>query len=162
MDCSLWGSSVYGILQERILEWVAFPFSRGSSQPGIEPRSPALQADSLPSESWSSTERALILTFSPKSFLKAISSDHSFLAHSGIPAPHTQLLIGEWSCVDALYSFGYNNPILQKRELRSPETQCLADWGSANSRSPDTASRFQGCTHPWAAPMEASVAILFP
>ena len=50
MDCSLWGSSVYGILQERILEWVAFPFSRGSSQPGIEPRSPALQADSLLSE----------------------------------------------------------------------------------------------------------------
>ena len=34
------------ILQARILEWVAFPFSRGSSQP----RSPALQADSLPFE----------------------------------------------------------------------------------------------------------------
>ena len=30
----------------RILEWVAYPFSRGSSQPG----SPALQADSLPFE----------------------------------------------------------------------------------------------------------------
>ena len=42
MDC--------GILQARILEWVAFPFSRGSSNPGIESRSPALQADSLPSE----------------------------------------------------------------------------------------------------------------
>ena len=34
----------------RILEWVAFPFSRGSFQPRIEPRSPALQADSLPAE----------------------------------------------------------------------------------------------------------------
>ena len=38
----------------RILEWIAIPFSRGSSQsknnPGIEPRSPALQVDSLPSE----------------------------------------------------------------------------------------------------------------
>ena len=33
MDCSLPGSSVHGILQERILEWVAIPFSRGSSQP---------------------------------------------------------------------------------------------------------------------------------
>ena len=31
--CSLPGSSVYGILQARILEWVAIPFSRGSSQP---------------------------------------------------------------------------------------------------------------------------------
>ena len=41
---------VQGILQARILEWVAFPFSRGSSQPGIEPRSPTLQGDSLPAE----------------------------------------------------------------------------------------------------------------
>ena len=32
MDCSLLGSSVHGILQARILEWVAIPFSRGSSQ----------------------------------------------------------------------------------------------------------------------------------
>ena len=33
MDCNPSGSSVYGILQARILEWVAFPFSRESSQP---------------------------------------------------------------------------------------------------------------------------------
>ena len=39
-----------GILQTRILEWVATPSSRGSSQPGIESRSLALWADSLPSE----------------------------------------------------------------------------------------------------------------
>ena len=32
MDCSLPGSSVHGILQARILEWVAIPFSRASSQ----------------------------------------------------------------------------------------------------------------------------------
>ena len=38
--------TVCGILQARILEWVAFPFSRGSSQP----RSPTLRADSLPAE----------------------------------------------------------------------------------------------------------------
>ena len=44
------GSSVHGILQARRLEWVAMPFFRGSSQPRIEPRSPALQADSLPAE----------------------------------------------------------------------------------------------------------------
>ena len=37
---------VHGILQARILEWVAFPFSRGSSQP----RSSAMQVDSLPAE----------------------------------------------------------------------------------------------------------------
>ena len=33
MDCSLPGSSVHGILQARILEWIAIPFSVGSSQP---------------------------------------------------------------------------------------------------------------------------------
>ena len=43
--------TVHGILQARKLEWVAFPFSRGSSNPGNELGSSALQADSLPSES---------------------------------------------------------------------------------------------------------------
>ena len=33
MDCNPPGSSVHGILQARILEWVAIPFSRGSSWP---------------------------------------------------------------------------------------------------------------------------------
>ena len=33
MNCSLPGSSVHGILQARILEWVAISFSRGSSWP---------------------------------------------------------------------------------------------------------------------------------
>ena len=33
MECSPLGSSVHGILQARILEWVAMPSSRGSSQP---------------------------------------------------------------------------------------------------------------------------------
>ena len=40
-----------GILQATILEWVAMPSSRGSSQPRNRTRSPVLQADSLPSES---------------------------------------------------------------------------------------------------------------
>ena len=33
MDCSPPGSSVHGILQARMLEWVAIPFSGGSFQP---------------------------------------------------------------------------------------------------------------------------------
>ena len=51
MDCSPPNSSVHGILQARILEWVAKPSSRGLSHPGIKPRSSALQAGSLLSES---------------------------------------------------------------------------------------------------------------
>ena len=81
MHCSPPGCSVMGILQARILEWVAMPTSRAPSQPrdwtqisrtagrfftvwaqkpipspgelhnpGIEPGSPLLQADSLPAE----------------------------------------------------------------------------------------------------------------
>ena len=42
--------TVHGILQTRMLEWVAFPFSRGSLNPGIKPRSPTLWVDSLPTE----------------------------------------------------------------------------------------------------------------
>ena len=37
--------TVHGILQARVLEWVAFPFSRDLPNPGIEPRSLASQAD---------------------------------------------------------------------------------------------------------------------
>ena len=94
--CNPMDYTVHGILQARVLEGVAFPFSRGSSQPrdqtqvshnagrfftnwaireaqecwsgqpspppwdlpdpGIEPGSPALQVDSLPTELWSQEE----------------------------------------------------------------------------------------------------------
>jgi len=50
MDCSPPGFSIHGILWARILEWVVMLFYRGSSRPGIEPASPALQADSLLTE----------------------------------------------------------------------------------------------------------------
>ena len=42
MDSSLPGFSIHGISQARILEWVVISFSRGSSDPGMEPMSPAL------------------------------------------------------------------------------------------------------------------------
>ena len=50
MNCSLPGSSVHGTFQARLLEWVAYPSSRGSSQHRLEPKSPAWQTGSLPSE----------------------------------------------------------------------------------------------------------------
>ena len=48
IDCSPPSSSVHGILQARIQEWVAMPSSRGSSNPGINPtslKSPALAGE---------------------------------------------------------------------------------------------------------------------
>ena len=48
--CDPMDYTVHGILQARILEWVA-PSPGDLPNPGIKPRSPALQADSLPAES---------------------------------------------------------------------------------------------------------------
>ena len=50
MDWSLPHLCVRGVLQARILKWVAILFSRGTLNPGIEPWSPTLLADSLLSE----------------------------------------------------------------------------------------------------------------
>ena len=50
MDCSLLNSSVYGILQAEILEWVAISFSRGSSKLWDQTWISCMQVDSLPSE----------------------------------------------------------------------------------------------------------------
>ena len=49
--CDLMDYIVPGILQARIMEWVAFPFCRGSFQPRDQTQgSPSLQADSLSAE----------------------------------------------------------------------------------------------------------------
>ena len=50
MDCGLPGSLVHGIFQARVLEWLPFPSPGDLPDAGIEPRSPTLQADALPSE----------------------------------------------------------------------------------------------------------------
>ena len=50
MDCSLPGSSVHGIFQARILSGLPFSSPGDLSNPGIEPGSPELQADSLLTE----------------------------------------------------------------------------------------------------------------
>ena len=50
VDCGPPGSSIHGIFQARILEWVAISFSRGSSQPKERTQVSTLQADALQSE----------------------------------------------------------------------------------------------------------------
>ena len=51
VDCNLQGSSIHGIFQARVLEWVLpFPSLRDLPCPVIQPGSPTLQADALPSE----------------------------------------------------------------------------------------------------------------
>ena len=83
--------TVHGILQARILEWVAFPFSGQSSQPRIKPKAPALQVDSLPAEPQGKPYRKLPLL------------DKEIATHSSIRAweiPRTEAprrLYGPWS-----------------------------------------------------------------
>ena len=48
--CDPMDYTVHGFLQARMLEWVAFPFSRDLPNPGVKHRSPTLQADSLPAD----------------------------------------------------------------------------------------------------------------
>ena len=50
IDCSLPGSSVHGILQQEYWSGLPFPSAGDLPDPEIKPRSPALQADSLPTE----------------------------------------------------------------------------------------------------------------
>ena len=50
MDCSPQGSSVYGILQARIMEWEAIHFSRESSQPIDQTQVSYIAGRFLPSE----------------------------------------------------------------------------------------------------------------
>ena len=50
MDCSLPGSSVHGISRQEYWGVLPFPSPGDLPNPGIEPRSPALWADTLPSE----------------------------------------------------------------------------------------------------------------
>ena len=49
--CHLMDYTVHGILQARILQWVAFPSPGDLPNPGMEPSSLTLQTDSLPAES---------------------------------------------------------------------------------------------------------------
>ena len=70
MGCSWPGSSVRGISQARILEWVAIPFSRGSSRPRDQIHIPALAGGFFTSEP---PEKSCILQFKEKSGRAVVS-----------------------------------------------------------------------------------------
>ena len=63
-DCSLPGSSVHAIFKARVLEWLPFPSPGDLPDPGIEPGSPSLQANALPSEPsrWEESSQAYAKT----------------------------------------------------------------------------------------------------
>ena len=77
MDCSLPDSSGHGILQARILEWVAIAFSRGSYWPRDQTWVPQIQADSLSSEPQGSPYNVIL--YSNK---KKLSADMGYVDKS--------------------------------------------------------------------------------
>ena len=96
MDCSPLGSSVHGIFQARILEWVAFSPSGDLSDPGIKPGSPALQGDSLPPESREKPLNDVIAAYSDTSSSWSVAhqaplsvefSRQEYWSGSSFPAP---------------------------------------------------------------------------
>ena len=64
MDCSPPGTSAHGILQARILEWIAMPSSRGSSQPRDWTLVSCIQAVTLPPGKLKSVIHTYIYPFS--------------------------------------------------------------------------------------------------
>ena len=73
MDYRLPGSSTHVILQARIVEWVAIPSPGDLPNLGIEPSSPALQADSLQTELWGKPSDA---TYNPDSIEEGSFEDY--------------------------------------------------------------------------------------
>ena len=61
MDWGLPGFSVHRNLQARILEWVSIPSPGDLPDPGIQPGSPALQANSLLSEPYKMVSQSTVL-----------------------------------------------------------------------------------------------------
>ena len=70
MDCSLPGSSIVGFSRQEYRSGLPFPSLGDLRNPGMEPRSPVLQADSLPRNHWRSPKLMLfcILLSSIKNF----------------------------------------------------------------------------------------------
>ena len=105
-ECGPPGSSVRGILQARILEWVAFPFSNGSSPPTDRTQISAIQADSLPSEPkglahyWGSIKicginEKLIRNFTTTAAGRGVREELRFTS-----SPPSDLLCRHWGCGD--------------------------------------------------------------
>ena len=82
------GSSVHRILQARILECVAFPFSGDLPNPGIKPRSPAWQVDTLPSET------------PGKSTKSQVSANQNELSLEGSAKIISSTFIGEYKVIN--------------------------------------------------------------
>ena len=92
MDCSLLDSSVHGILQARILEWVAIPSPGDLPDPGIEPsslRPPAL-AGRFFTTSTTVTREAPVFWTPSSSQISEVDSNGLFITSTALPSGGAQ------------------------------------------------------------------------
>ena len=88
MNCNPPGPFDHGILQARVLEWVAMPSSRGSSRPRdrtVSPAAPALQVNSLPLSHQGSPNRCWILSKALSSSVDIIGAFQVVLLVKNLP-----------------------------------------------------------------------------
>ena len=122
----------------RILEWVAYPFSRGSSKPGIKPGSPALQVIlyQLSYQSWDqhkTTHPTPLGALSPfltwRELLSSFSApqDNNTLYPAGIrmiPKYHKYLSVGIWRPILSVHQFSVG--LLATPWTIAPRPPCLS------------------------------------
>ena len=126
MDHSLPGSSVYGIFQTRVLEWLAMPFSR--DQTLISCASSALQVDSL----WLSHLGELLKASTHISLTKAGHISISKLSKTGMYSPPQEGAVAilnnniiNYTNIVTLFSGAYGNYNVQTSPLSNPH-QCYS------------------------------------
>ena len=119
MSHSLQPHTVHGILQARILEWVAMPFSRGSSQPRNWSRVSCIAGEFF--TSWATWEALTITQFMEASILKeekTVSSIHS-VGKTGYSH------VKEWNC-----TLFHTTPKVNSQEIKDltpgPSVQSLS------------------------------------
>ena len=135
-DCSLPGSSAHGILQERILPWVAIFFSRTSSWPRDQTCAPGLQANSLSSELQGNTERKyfwrLFWDFMVSSVAQQCLTLFDLgLQHVRLPCPTPTLRVCSNSCPSGWWCHPTISSVIPFSYFNLSQHQGLFQWVSS-------------------------------